>query len=339
MACPGTEVRDVNVVLYHANCRDGLGAAFAVWKWHRPNTTHIEYIPVSYGKDKFRELLPSLLGKHVLMLDITFPLDQTKQIMEVASSFLVCDHHRSAKADLAPIPENNKIFDMNHSAAYLAWMWAFPEASVPLVIQYIEDRDIWVKKLPGTEEFTAGFFARPGTFEEIDRLMDEEEVSKCIEEGKYFLQHTEILVNQDIEHSKFVVHNIRGIPTLVGYAQSRFASDAAHQLLKSYPLLDFAVIIKHKVFGVGRGNTSYSLRSAKGKTDVSLIAKMIKYEGKTGGGHAEASGAAVEFLTPGLPFPVIKRIKKEELDELKIYSLVSEWWLSVRWKIFEWFGW
>lgn len=63
---------DPNVVLYHADCMDGFGAAWALWK-RFPNA---EYIPVKYGQAP-----PSgLSGKHVVMADFSYGREVIEQI-------------------------------------------------------------------------------------------------------------------------------------------------------------------------------------------------------------------------------------------------------------------
>ena len=61
-----------NVVLYNADCMDGFGAAWALWK-RFPNA---EYIPVKYGQAP-----PSgLSGKHVVMADFSYGREVIEQI-------------------------------------------------------------------------------------------------------------------------------------------------------------------------------------------------------------------------------------------------------------------
>ena len=52
-------------VLYHANCYDGLGAAWAIRKQLGDTA---DYIPVQYGESP-----PDVTGKHVIIADFSFP--------------------------------------------------------------------------------------------------------------------------------------------------------------------------------------------------------------------------------------------------------------------------
>jgi hypothetical protein len=44
-------------------------------------------------------------------------------------------------------------FDMNHSGAARTWEFCFPDEPMPVMIQVIEDRDLWRFVLPETREF------------------------------------------------------------------------------------------------------------------------------------------------------------------------------------------
>ena len=70
-----------------------------------------------------------------------------KKMIEDAESLLVIDHHKTAQKELCDIPKKYQIFNMNKSGAVLAWEYFFPDEEVPLLFLYIQDRDIWTKKL------------------------------------------------------------------------------------------------------------------------------------------------------------------------------------------------
>ena len=68
-----------NVVLYHADCMDGFGAAWALWK----RFPKAEYIPVKHGQPP-----PSSFdNKHVLMVDFSYERKVIEEINRAAASF------------------------------------------------------------------------------------------------------------------------------------------------------------------------------------------------------------------------------------------------------------
>lgn len=48
------------------------------------------------------------------------------------------DHHKSTMLDLGHLP--NTFFDLNRSAATIAWNYFHPGKPMPLFLHYIEDR-------------------------------------------------------------------------------------------------------------------------------------------------------------------------------------------------------
>ena len=50
------------------------------------------------------------------------------------------------------------VFDNTHSGAYLAWKHYFPNKEVPLLVQYVEDRDCWFWKLSDSKLVNSGLF-------------------------------------------------------------------------------------------------------------------------------------------------------------------------------------
>jgi len=84
-----------DVMLYHANCADGFGAAWAAWiKWGDA----VDYRPVSYGQEPPTDLS----GKHVLIGDFSYKRDALAVLAETTASLVILDHHKSAVDELQP---------------------------------------------------------------------------------------------------------------------------------------------------------------------------------------------------------------------------------------------
>lgn len=136
-----------DVCIYHGNCDDGFGAAYAVWKrWG----DGVVFEPAAYGKP----LKCEVRGKHVLMVDFSFKRPEMERIDQIVATMVVLDHHKTAEAELQPwiAPDWNMAnaardvgiwiaqlmntagtmahFDMNKSGARLAWEFCFPGSSV-----------------------------------------------------------------------------------------------------------------------------------------------------------------------------------------------------------------
>ena len=148
----------INLVIYHAGCTDGFGAAWSAWKLLGDRA---EYYAAKYGEPP-----PDVTGKNVIVVDFSYDNATTKRLMKAAKGFFVLDHHKSAMVELHDITCTH--FDMNHSGAMLSWKFFHPGKDAPRMIKHIEDRDLWKWEIPYSKEFAAAFDMVPFDFEEFD---------------------------------------------------------------------------------------------------------------------------------------------------------------------------
>lgn len=82
------------LVIYHANCADGFGAAFAAWL---KLGDEAEYVPMQYGEDaaNFSERTTPLIGREIYILDFSFPRHVMDWLFAEASRVIWLDHHAS----------------------------------------------------------------------------------------------------------------------------------------------------------------------------------------------------------------------------------------------------
>ena len=69
----------VNVVIYHADCTDGFGAAYAAWK---QLGNRAEYYACKHGTSP-----PEVKGKNVVILDFSYGKAITKKMIKKAKKF------------------------------------------------------------------------------------------------------------------------------------------------------------------------------------------------------------------------------------------------------------
>ena len=164
---------EVDVVIYHHPCSDGTGACWAAWKYlsiNQPNRA-IQYCPRSIGAPPPR----GLEGKNVLICDYSYRYAVLTDLLSQVNKLLVIDHHRSAEKDLQSIDDRHKIFRMDYSGAMLTWYYFFGQSQPPpLMLEYIQDRDIWTKRLPHTDDFAAWFHTLPHDVEVYDQYQDDD---------------------------------------------------------------------------------------------------------------------------------------------------------------------
>ncbi|MGH9333969.1 MAG: phosphohydrolase, partial [Vicinamibacteria bacterium] len=122
------------VVLYHAFCADGFGAAWAAWKRLGERA---EYLPVQHGAPP-----PSIPKESdVYILDFSYPRAEIEEMKARVASLQVIDHHRTAEEELRGL--EYAVFDNRKSAAVLSWEYFHPGEPVPELLRYVMDRDLW----------------------------------------------------------------------------------------------------------------------------------------------------------------------------------------------------
>lgn len=82
------------LVIYHASCADGFGAAFAAWL---KLGDEAEYRACQYGREEFQEG-ESVHNREVYVLDFSFPKDTMDWLFRDAKRVVWLDHHASSRA-------------------------------------------------------------------------------------------------------------------------------------------------------------------------------------------------------------------------------------------------
>ena len=281
---------EVDLVIYHGKCADGFGSALAAYIYFQStngfnvNGNKVEYFPASFNQEP-----PNVKGKNVLICDFSYKRDILLRMISDARTLAVIDHHKSAKLDLEDIPLENKMFDMNHSGAYLTWKYFYPDQDVPLLIKYIEDNDIWLKLMPNTKEMTSYVYSLPFEFEEYAKLLDENFITGvAIPTAVGMQKQNDYYVDQSMGQSTQKFIKIGNDYFLFAHINSSvLKSEIGNQILSKFPHCDFSA-----VYSVREGSSYFSLRSEDTRADVSLIAGNFG-----GGGHRNASGICVNNST------------------------------------------
>jgi oligoribonuclease NrnB/cAMP/cGMP phosphodiesterase (DHH superfamily) len=261
------------VVIYHASCPDGFGAAWAAWKKFG---NRAEYHAMPYTA---KPLMPR--GKQVYFLDFSYKPDIMRRVVKIAAKVVIVDHHASAKDSVKLAQES--LYDMKHSGAVLAWKYFHPGKPMPRLLLHIEDEDLWNFKLPNTMAVNARLELLNFDFKELDKVVRDFEKpalrKKFIEEGNLLGAYRTRLVHRLIEENavpvKFFGHRIFAVN-----GARPFTSEIGHALYEMKPPM--AIIWQEKPAGI-----TVSLRS-NGTVDVSKIAAKFG-----GGGH---KGAAAFYL-------------------------------------------
>lgn len=261
-------------VIYHANCIDGFTAAWCAW---RKFGSDAEYVPAKHGDE-----VPNVDGRHVYILDFSYPRADLLCLAQSAASIKVLDHHKTAEADLAGL--DFCVFDMNQSGAGLAEKEFTQDSG--LLVAYVQDRDLWRFELTRSKEVNAWIGSLSQTFQEWSRAdaMLYAGFDTCVAHGEALLRAVDRYVSEMAKRAQRVTFaGHPGIPVV--NAPYINTSELVGHLAESAP---FAV----GWFQRGDGKYQYSLRS-RGEFDVSELAKTFG-----GGGHRQAAGFTVSERVP-----------------------------------------
>lgn len=259
------------LVIYHANCVDGFTAAWIANRFY----AFVEFLSVAYG-----DTPPPVEGRDVLIVDFSYPRATLLQMHSVAKSLQVLDHHKTAEKDLEDL--GFCIFDMQRSGAGLTWDTLFPAQPRPILVDYVEDRDLWRFRLPESRSVNALIFTADRTWSAFTHLNKRlmRNFDNCVGEGKACDAVVARSVDEQIRHAS----TVRFCGHIVPMLNTTFASSEALNTLA----------VK-ATFAIGWRMSSdrsfhYSLRSV-GQFDVSEIAKIFG-----GGGHRNAAGFKLDRL-------------------------------------------
>jgi len=274
------------VVLYHANCPDGFGAAYAAWKKFGDSA---DYVPVSHGNPP----PPRLSGKEVYIVDFSYRKEVLIALEQEVEKLIVLDHHIGSKEAVEAM--QNHVFDVERSGAGIAWGYFHPNTPLPRLLAHIQDNDLWRHTIPHGKEISAFLGTVPFTFERFDsvatQMENEESFSKLVSKGAAFSEYynhvCESIVSgaEEVQFDEFTV--------LAVNSSGIFKSEVGHRLAtKKGP---FVIVWSGR-----EGNWHCSLRG-DGTVDLSAIAKRYG-----GGGHHDAASFRISMEQP-LPFIFLKK--------------------------------
>lgn len=267
------------LVIYHANCLDGFGAAFAAYQHFSSKGIEAEYYSAKHGTEP-----PDCEGREVYIVDFSYKRSVLKHICDVAEKVTILDHHISAQEDLAGLEDEydnlTVVFDMERSGAVITWEH-FHSSVPPRLLLHVQDRDLWRFELEGTDEINTALMSYPFTFGFWCELTENEaKLEELRAEGETLNRYRRQLIDQ--YKKRAVMGRVAGYEVPMVNAPHAIISELLGELAEGYP------------FAIGyqdRGNQrSWSLRSSKDGVDVARIAERFG-----GGGHRRAAGFSTEL--------------------------------------------
>ena len=283
------KLKDI-VVIYHAQCRDGFGSAYAAWKKFGDSAN---YIP----RNTQDPVLEGLTDKELYIVDYSYKKPELEKLVADNKSVVVIDHHASSEEAVKAFPGN--VFDLDHSGAVLAWQYFHPNTEVPKLLLYIEDHDLWRMSMEHSREFGAALGEYTQDFETWDKLnknfADRDLFSSFIGNGGLIAGFEDKLVDKILAFKERAI--FEGHEIYVLNAERIYRSILGHKLAtENAEAGGVALAIVYYRYD---GYIHCSLRS-NGDFDARALAE--KYGG---GGHKNAASIRVKSFAD-LPFTFVE---------------------------------
>ena len=265
------------IVIYHDDL-DGFTGAWAAWKKLKDKA---EYMELGYDTKNY-DFLFRLQDKDIYMVDCSLNM---REMLRLASKnkVILIDHHFSSKekADLLP----GSVFDDKHSGASLSWKYFHGENKAPLIVNYVQDYDLWKFKLPRTRELMAVLNLYSFNFKVWDKaakmFQDKNKRKELVKKGQAIVDYQKSLIGELSNKGQEVI--FEGCDAIAVNSPILSSEIGNHIYTKTGKI---GIVWSYK--GKDRPKIHVSLRG-DGKINLSELAK--KYGG---GGHKAAAGFAIE---------------------------------------------
>ena len=300
------------LVVYHGDkCTDGFTSAWlATVAAKRAGYKEPELYPLTYKEGQEEALNQHVVNMFVIqeyydviyLLDISLSLEALKALTKVTKAkIIMLDHHKTAfdryvpdvartKNERASISLHDGRVDIalnnGMSGAGMTHMYFFPDTNAPLLVQHVQDRDIWTFELKHTRAVDQFLKTQEQTIENWTninaRMYHATGYEDIVKKGQQLLDKHEARVAEIAKQAEWVIIGSKtGLMVRCGH---EYASDVGHVLCRisnTFGLTYFAI-------AEGSGMLQVSLRS-RGAYDVEAMAKRLG-----GGGHKNAAGFIIE---------------------------------------------
>jgi len=263
------------LLITHRSCRDGSAAALAITEWYYnlPNiyNSSLEIVYAQYGDNT----IPDVTNKHVIITDFSYSREILLEMKKIADSIMVIDHHVSAKDELVNL--EFCYFDMNKSGGMLTWE-IFHHTESPLLIKYIQDRDLWTWKLRNSKEISAGIALLGPTLNDIKPYINDSKIEELYTTGCIISKYETGRVDFMTVPKKIRLVNWKGIPVPM-INNSYLISEVGNALAMKYK---FSI-----QYFITADSIVFSFRS----TDAGVDLMSLDFPK----GHRNAAGMAVKL--------------------------------------------
>lgn len=308
-----------DLVIVHGKCFDGVSAGYVA------STTLDPFPDFYYGNPSkpdemitFIETTPKY--RNLYFFDLAFRGQDLEKILSLYPNAEIYDHHLSGYNDISKhyqdkLPENYH-FDNNISGVNLAWQWKQKRnnttESLPTLLAYIQDGDLWKFELENSKQVTTGLYSQVHLNRES--FQSEEDNQKLFEtwhsqvNDPQFIENCkslgEILIREKDREIRSLIYRAKVIKIgehrvyFVNNTSSKLTSDLGNQLVLIKDQDDNYKCDYSMMWAYDTNSNEYrvSLRSRREEDQGVNVGEVAKSLSQTGGGHYSAAG----FATPDL---------------------------------------
>lgn len=299
--------KEITLVLYHANCIDGLASASTAKRFYELHSLdQPKFISCNYN-DKISF---TCCNENVLIVDFSFDYETMKRIIEeTKGNVLIIDHHATSAESLKEIADEYKQFDNSFCGAVLTWRYFFPKNEIPELLEYIQDYDLWKaesKRKWKEMNFLISYLLveEEKKIDLMETLLDEtitrpKKIEKMVKRGIVYKDYIDSIVRKQINSTMLLaiddpVEKQNKI-LVAAVNATNFINELSERILQTTPQIDAVITFRSLIDGMGRTKVICSVRSTK--YPAHLLAKQFG-----GGGHQQASGFSVY---DSLPFKIL----------------------------------
>lgn len=262
-------------IAFHDGCPDGVMAATVAMVALESKPTAL--LPCRYDAPLPERLTTPNPGK-LLCVDWSPNQQQLRLLLETWSDVFVIDHH--ASRDWLPrLFPDNCVFDQGYSGAMLTHYWFHGcDPNPPMVLQYVQDRDLWKWELPHSREVSQAIWNNLG-FAFLETLLIDFPLESLVRIGSQLLQQQDA----EIQRLAALAFPVRIHGEYVALANAPIhPSEVCHELLYRWPWVENAAVFSFQ----DSSRVRLSFRSRTGKAQ-----RLAEAYG--GGGHANSAGAHI----------------------------------------------
>lgn len=286
------DTKEYDIIIYHRNCADGFASAWVAWTFLKNGKKYFAMNPQD------TKLPLDIIGKNVLMVDITFLNEETMNYLRKKTNRLcIIDHHIQAKKTLRK--QDSYIFTEKNSAAVITWKYFYPNEIIPTFLQFIEVGDLLLKNvskdslLKYSQYFNAALtFKYPykniklneieQRFKKFSELKNKENLKEVIKTGIAISGYKEDLIENNCFGSIMKFHGYKVI--VHNFSTVQLRNDIGNMLaVKNKDKADFAVTWAYEHI---KKRYSISLRNPINKKTINMDDIARKYGC---GGHPGAA--------------------------------------------------